>query len=109
MSVALKETRSTVPRSDDSTEEIRQCFPALARNHNGYPGCLFRRARRHPGAKDSGGAMTIIFTATTPIRIGLTPTSAENRRDHRLCPKRLADFLMQAPTEVVFGGQHDEH
>ena len=41
MSVALKHTKASSPAAMTSTEEIRRCFPALARTHNGYPVAYF--------------------------------------------------------------------
>src|SRR4029077_18120374 len=41
MSVALKQTAGPFPATMMSIEEIRRCFPALARSHNGYPVAYF--------------------------------------------------------------------
>src|SRR5437773_9200055 len=41
MSVALKHTKASSPAVMTSTEEIRRCFPALARTYNGYPVAYF--------------------------------------------------------------------
>src|SRR5213595_3019797 len=41
MSIALKETATPSPATIRSTDEIRRCFPALARTHNGYPVAYF--------------------------------------------------------------------
>ena len=41
MSVALKETAAPSTTAMTSIEEIRRCFPALARTHNGYPVAYF--------------------------------------------------------------------
>src|SRR6266478_1681833 len=41
MSIALKETPTPSPATMMSIEEIRRCFPALARNHSGYPVAYF--------------------------------------------------------------------
>ena len=41
MSVALKDTFGSPDNTMISTEEIRRCFPALARTYNGYPVAYF--------------------------------------------------------------------
>src|SRR5262245_55199570 len=41
MSVAQKHTFESPADTMVSIEEIRQCFPALARSHNGYPVAYF--------------------------------------------------------------------
>src|SRR5437762_13560137 len=41
MSNALKQTTAPSLAIVMSTEEIRRCFPALARTHNGYPVAYF--------------------------------------------------------------------
>src|SRR5213595_4363269 len=41
MSIALKQTATPSSATMRSTEEIRRCFPALARTHNGYPVAYF--------------------------------------------------------------------
>src|SRR5438105_13221344 len=41
MSVALKQTAAPSAATMISIEEIRRCFPALARTHNGYPVAYF--------------------------------------------------------------------
>src|SRR6266699_5492342 len=41
MSIALKQTAAPSAATMMSTEEIRRCFPALARTHYGYPVAYF--------------------------------------------------------------------
>src|ERR1044071_363800 len=41
MTVALKETAPLQPPAIMSIDEIRSCFPALARTHNGHPVAYF--------------------------------------------------------------------
>src|SRR5437763_15387725 len=103
MSIALKETATTSPATMRSTEEIRRCFPALARTHNGYPVAYF----------DGLGGTQVPRTVVEAINDYLYrhnanthwayPTSEETDAIIDSARSVLADFLNASPTEIVFG------
>src|SRR5437763_6310151 len=103
MSIALKETATTSPATMRSTEEIRRCFPALARTHNGYPVAYF----------DGLGGTQVPRTVVEAINDYLYrhnanthwayPTSQETDAIIDSARSVLADFLNASPTEIVFG------
>src|SRR5213596_3273062 len=103
MSIALKETAAPSPVTMMSTEEMRRCFPALARTHNEYTVAYF----------DGPGGTQVPRTVVEAINDYLYrhnanthwayPTSEET--DARIDSARsvLADFLNAGSTEIVFG------
>jgi len=86
-----------------STEEIRRCFPALARTHNGYPVAYF----------DGPGGTQVPRTVVEAINDYLYrhnanthwayPTSEETDALIDSARSVLADFLNAGSTEIVFG------
>src|SRR5437764_5413009 len=103
MSIALKNTVTPSPATMRSTEEIRRCFPALARTHNGYPVAYF----------DGPGGTQVPRTVVEAINDYLYrhnanthwayPTSEETDAIIDSARSVLADFLNASPTEIVFG------
>jgi len=103
MSVALKEMASSSWTPVMSVEEIRQCFPALARTHNGNPVAYF----------DGPGGTQVPQTVVKAISDYLYyhnanthwayPTSEETDATIDSARGALADFLNAEPTEIVFG------
>src|SRR5947199_7295245 len=103
MSIALKETVTPSPATMRSTEEIRRCFPALARTHNGYPVAYF----------DGPGGTQVPRTVVEAINDYLYrhnanthwayPTSEETDAIIDSARSVLADFLNAGSTEIVFG------
>ena len=103
MSVALKETAVPSPATMMSTEEMRRCFPALARTHNGYPVAYF----------DGPGGTQVPRTVVEAINGYLYhhnanthwayPTSEETDAIIDSARSVLSDFLNASPTEIVFG------
>src|SRR5213594_3429251 len=103
MSVALKETAGLQPPAVMSVEEIRRCFPALARSHNGYPVAYF----------DGPGGTQVPRTVVEAINDYLYhhnanthwayPTSEETDAIIDSARSVLADFLNAGRTEIVFG------
>jgi cysteine desulfurase family protein (TIGR01976 family) len=103
MSVALKETAGLQPPAMVSIEEIRRCFPALARTHNGYPVAYF----------DGPGGTQVPHTVPEAMNDYLYhhnanthwayPTSEETDAIIDSARSVLAGFLNASPTEIVFG------
>ena len=86
-----------------SIQEIRQCFPALARTHNGYPVAYF----------DGPGGTQVPRTVVEVMNDYLYhhnanthwayPTSEETDAIIDSARSVLADFLNAGQTEIVFG------
>jgi cysteine desulfurase family protein (TIGR01976 family) len=86
-----------------STEEIRRCFPALARIQNGYPVAYF----------DGPGGTQVPLAVVEAMDDYLYhhnanthwayPTSEETDAISDSARKVLADFLNASPAEIVFG------
>ena len=103
MSIALKETAVPSPATMMSTEEMRRCFPALARTHNGYPVAYF----------DGPGGTQVPRTVVEAINGYLYhhnanthwayPTSEETDAIIDSARSVLSDFLNASSTEIVFG------
>src|SRR6266403_2291470 len=103
MSVALKEIAVPSPATMMSTEEMRRCFPALTRTHNGHPVAYF----------DGPGGTQVPRTVVEAINGYLYhhnanthwayPTSEETDAIIDSARGVLADFLNASPTEIVFG------
>ena len=103
MPITLKETAVPSPATMMSTEEMRRCFPALARTHNGYPVAYF----------DGPGGTQVPRTVVEAINGYLYhhnanthwayPTSEETDAIIDSARTVLADFLNASPTEIVFG------
>jgi cysteine desulfurase family protein (TIGR01976 family) len=99
----MNDTTLLSPSALTSTAEIRKCFPALARTHNGYPVAYFDG----PGGTQVPGAvveaMNDYFYHHNANTHWAYPTSEETDAiiDSARCV--LADFLNAAPNEIVFG------
>ncbi len=103
MSVALKEIAVPSPATMMSTEEMRRCFPALTRTHNGYPVVYF----------DGPGGTQVPRTVVEAINGYLYhhnanthwayPTSEETDAIIDSARGVLSDFLNASSTEIVFG------
>src|SRR5438093_5840306 len=103
MTVALKETAGLQHPATISIEEIRRCFPALARTHNGY----------RVGYFDGPGGTQVPRTVVEAMNDYLYhhnanthwayPTSEETDAIIDSARSVLADFVNAAPTEIVFG------
>jgi len=103
MSVALKETADLQPPVMMSIGEVRRCFPALARIHNGYPVAYFDG----PGGTQVPGAVVEAMNDYLYHHNANThwayPTSEETDAIIDSARSVLADFLNAGPTEIVFG------
>src|SRR6478736_4937367 len=104
MSVILqKDHGSVAPTAKESTEEIRRCFPALRRTHNGFPVAYF----------DGPGGTQVPQSVVDTVSDYLCnhnanthwnyPTSAETDVMLEQARRALADFLGGAPEEIAFG------
>ena len=103
MTVVLKQTAGLQAPAIMSIEEIRGCFPALARTHNGY----------RVGYFDGPGGTQVPRTVVEVMNDYLYrhnanthwayPTSEETDAIIDSARSVLADFVNAAPTEIVFG------
>src|SRR4029077_12898832 len=103
MSIALKQTAVLSPATMMSTEEIRRCFPALARTHNSYPVAYF----------DGPGGTQVPRTVVEAVNDYLYhpnanthwayPTSEETDAIIDSARNVLAEFMNAGPAEIAFG------
>ena len=103
MTVVLKQTAGLQAPAIMSIEEIRGCFPALARTHTGYPVAYF----------DGPGGTQVPCTVVEAMNDYLYhhnanthwayPTSEETDAIIDSARSVLADFLNANPTEIAFG------
>src|SRR5437660_5338192 len=102
MSITLKQTAAPAPATMMSTEEIRRCFPALARTHNGYPVAYFDGPGGTQVPRTVVEAMNDYLYCHNANTHWAYPTSEETDAiiDSARCA--LAPFLNPAPTETVF-------
>src|SRR5678815_4593851 len=102
MLVASKETAKSSPAAMMSIEEIRRCFPALARTHLGHPVAYFDG----PGGTQVPRAVVEAINDYLYHHNANThwayPTSAETDVIIDSARSVLADFLKAGPTEIVF-------
>src|SRR5215469_9092434 len=103
MTVALKETAGLQPPAIMSIKEIRRCFPALARTHNGFPVAYFDG----PGGTQVPRLVVeavndYIFHHNANTHWAY-PTSVETDAIIDSARATLADFLNASPAEIVFG------
>jgi len=86
-----------------SAEEIRRCFPALARTHNGYPVAYFDG----PGGTQVPRAVVEAMNDYLYYHNANThwayPTSEETDEIIDGARSALAEFLNASPAEIVFG------
>src|SRR5437764_12249985 len=103
MSVTLKETAVPSPVTMMSIEEIRRCFPALARNHSGYPVAYFDGPGGTQVPRTVVEAMNDYLYHHNANTHWAYPSSAETDAIIDSARNVLADFLNASPTEIVFG------
>src|SRR5712692_4045748 len=103
MSIALKQTAVLSPATMTSIEEIRRCFPALARTHNSYPVVYFDG----PGGTQVPRPVVVAINGYLYHHNANThwayPTSEETDAIIDSARSVLADFLNASSTEIVFG------
>src|SRR6266480_2414328 len=102
MSIALKETATPSPATMRSTEEIRRCFPALARIHNGYPVAYFDGPGGTQVPRTVVEAMNDYLYHHNANTHWAYPTSEETDAIIDSARNVLADFLNASPAESVF-------
>jgi cysteine desulfurase family protein (TIGR01976 family) len=103
MSIALKQTALLSPATVMSTEEIRRCFPALARTHNSYPVAYFDGPGGTQVPRTVVEAMNDYLYRHNANTHWAYPTSAETDAIIDSARSVLADFLNADPTEITFG------
>ncbi len=84
-------------------EEIRRCFPALARIHNGYPVAYFDGPGGTQVPRTVVEAMNDYLYHHNANTHWAYPTSEETDAIIDSARKVLADFLNASPAEIVFG------
>jgi cysteine desulfurase family protein (TIGR01976 family) len=103
MSVALKHTFESPGDTMVSTEEIRRCFPALARTYNGYPVAYFDGPGGTQVPQTVVEAMNDYLYHHNANTHWVYPTSEETDAIIDSARSVLADFLNARPIEIVFG------
>jgi cysteine desulfurase family protein (TIGR01976 family) len=104
MSVALqKDYDSAGANAIMSIEQIRRCFPALARTHNGYPVAYFDGPGGTQVPRAVAEAMNDYLYHHNANTHWAYPSSEETDAIIDSARKVLADFLNASPTEIVFG------
>jgi cysteine desulfurase family protein (TIGR01976 family) len=86
-----------------SGEEIRRCFPALARTHNGYPVAYFDGPGGTQVPRTVVEAMSDYLYDHNANTHWAYPTSEETDAIIDSARSVLADFLNASATEIVFG------
>jgi cysteine desulfurase family protein (TIGR01976 family) len=103
MSVPLKQAAASVTAAMMSTEEIRRCFPALVRTHNGYPVAYFDGPGGTQVPRTVVEAMNDYLYHHNANTHWAYPTSEETDVIIDVARSVLADFLNASPSEIVFG------
>ena len=104
MSVALQKNYRSLPTGRVmSVEEIRRCFPALARIHNGHPVAYFDGPGGAQVPRVVVEAMNDYLYHHNANTHWAYPTSEETDAMIDSARKVLADFLNASPAEIVFG------
>jgi cysteine desulfurase family protein (TIGR01976 family) len=102
MPVALKETSGAPPAAKMSIDEMRRCFPALARTHNNYPVAYFDGPGGTQVPRTVVEAMADYLYHHNANTHWAYPTSEETDAIIDSARSVLADFLNASPTEIVF-------
>jgi cysteine desulfurase family protein (TIGR01976 family) len=103
MRLALKQTQNSSGTDTIAVEEIRRCFPALARIHNGYPVAYFDGPGGTQVPRTVVEAMNDYLYHHNANTHWAYPTSEETDAIIDSARSVLADFLNAGPTEIVFG------
>src|SRR6266513_1925312 len=104
MSIALQNDYSAAATTAMmSTEEIRHCFPALARVQNGYPVAYFDGPGGTQVSRIVVEAMNDYLYHKNANTHWAYPTSEETDTMIDSARNALADFLNASPNEIVFG------
>jgi cysteine desulfurase family protein (TIGR01976 family) len=103
MTLALKETPGLQHRAIMSVEEIRRCFPALARTHNDNRVAYFDGPGGTQVPRSVVEAMNDYLYDHNANTHWAYPSSEETDAIIEAARSALADFLNASPTEIVFG------
>ena len=103
MTLTLKKTVCPPRAAMMSIEEIRRCFPALARTHNGYPVAYFDGPGGTQVPRIAVEAMNDYLYHHNANTHWAYPTSEETDAIIDSARRVLADFLNARQTEIVFG------
>ncbi len=103
MSLAMNATAMLSPAAMMSTEQIRKCFPALARTHNRYPVAYFDGPGGTQVPRAVVEAMDDYLYHHNANTHWAYPTSEETDAIIDSARGALAEFLNAAPNEIVFG------
>src|SRR6266480_4685687 len=103
VSLALKKMQNSSGAEMIAVEEIRRCFPALARSHNGYPVAYFDGAGGTQVPRTVVEAMNDYLYHHNANTHWAYPTSEETDAIIDSARSVLADFLNAKPTEPVCG------
>src|SRR5438552_15410107 len=104
MSVALQKNYRSFPAAKVmSVDEMRHCFPALARTHSGYPVAYFDGPGGTQVPRAVVEAMNDYLYHHNANTHWAYPTSEETDATIDSARSVLADFLNASPTEIVFG------
>jgi len=103
MTVALKQTAGLQAPAMMSIEEIRRCFPALARTHNSYRVAYFDGPGGTQVPRSVVEAMNDYLYHHNANTHWAYPTSEETDAIIDSARSVLADFVNAGPTEIVFG------
>ena len=103
MTLTLKKTVCPLRAAMMSIEEIRRCFPALARTHNGYPVAYFDGPGGTQVPRIAVEAMNDYLYHHNANTHWAYPTSEETDAIIDSARRVLADFLNARQTEIVFG------
>src|SRR5207247_5355570 len=104
MSVTLQKNYISFPAAKVMPiEEIRHCFPAIARTHNGYPVAYFDGPGGTQVPRMVVEAMNDYLYHHNANTHWAYPSSEETDAIIDSARNVLADFLSASPTEIVFG------
>ena len=104
MSVALQKNYRSFPAAKVmSVDEMRHCFPALARTHSGYPVAYFDGPGGTQVPRMVVEAMNDYLYHHNANTHWAYPSSEETDAIIDSARNVLADFLSASPTEIVFG------
>src|SRR5437868_10380116 len=104
MSVALQKNYRSFPAAKVmSVDEMRHCFPALARTHSGYPVAYFDGPGGTQVPRMVVEAMNDYLFYHNANTHWAYPTSEETDAIIDSARNVLADFLNATPAEIVFG------
>jgi cysteine desulfurase family protein (TIGR01976 family) len=101
--IPQKDHGSIAPTAKKSSEEIRRCFPALARTYNGYLVAYFDGPGGTQVPRVVVEAMDDYLYHHNANTHWAYPTSEETDATIDSARNVLADFLNASPTEIVFG------